>query len=233
MCSFPSSDFDLSYSSLPALTQGHSYAIAVDFTIPDSPSNQASGMMLLTLELFDAEGNRTILFRTSFSVPYRSTVVRLASRLIFLPLHVTGVISEELQFSVPLSADFRDLQHQPSTRGRVTLESRGLTWSAVSIRFKAALNGLSKFLYYWPWTTFIAVTLFLFCVINCLYAILLACNTARSFFQTAPEGHFSLDRAQRNSLGGILASLDSVYSREGSPPDRSTDEITDVADRPP
>ncbi|CAH8606629.1 unnamed protein product [Dicrocoelium dendriticum] len=110
MCNFPSADFALSYGGLPALTQGQLYTIVVDFAIPDSPFNQASGMSLLTVELFDADGNRTMLFRKSFSVPYRSNLLRLANRLVLLPLYLTGVIGEEMQLSVPLSADFQDLQ---------------------------------------------------------------------------------------------------------------------------
>ncbi|CAH8606678.1 unnamed protein product [Dicrocoelium dendriticum] len=90
MCNFPSADFALSYGGLPALTQGQLYTIVVDFAIPDSPFNQASGMSLLTVELFDADGNRTMLFRKSVSIKLLASLLSL--RVLFtFPLIVSRI----------------------------------------------------------------------------------------------------------------------------------------------
>ncbi|KAF5394243.1 hypothetical protein PHET_11981 [Paragonimus heterotremus] len=67
-------------------------------------------MNILTLELLDESGNCSRKFRKSFSVPYRSTLVRFISRLLLLPLHVTRMAEEELHIFVELASGYQNYQ---------------------------------------------------------------------------------------------------------------------------
>ncbi|KAF7249924.1 hypothetical protein EG68_09153 [Paragonimus skrjabini miyazakii] len=110
MCNFPSTEFDLTLGGSSVFTHGHPYSIVSDLYVPDSPKNNLAGMNILTLELLDESGNCTRKFRKSFSVPYRSTLVRFTSRLLLLPLHVTRMAEEELHIFVELASGYQNYQ---------------------------------------------------------------------------------------------------------------------------
>ncbi|CAL8106340.1 unnamed protein product [Calicophoron daubneyi] len=180
-CTYPSMEFPLSFNNSSMLSFGQPYTITAQFTLPDSPKNAMLGMNIVSLSLLDDDHKLIEEFRKPFSVPYHSDLVRIVNRLLLMPFYAFQFLEEHGLAIVQLASGYKNQDVRPVMFGRIVLESHELVWTDASVKFFVRLSAFRSWLYFWPISSFLIVTLSLFTFVHLLCFLSIICALVGGF----------------------------------------------------
>lgn len=163
--------YDLYHQHRSYFLEGQLYNFEVRLDMPDSSVNQALGMFMVRLRLFDGADKELFSIARPALYPYQSTYLRLIRLAIGSVLYLTNFYSESNILKVALIdehvAQVDAVPFRQIDRIRVEIE----TYKAIEILppsqlyITARLEGIQYWMYFWPITSLIFFTFAIFSVL--------------------------------------------------------------------
>ncbi|XP_033949557.1 seipin-like isoform X1 [Pseudochaenichthys georgianus] len=162
LCSYPMANISLMRNKKHVLTFGQAYQMSLQLDMPDSPTNQELGMLMIKTTCFSGKGGqvassarsaRQLLSASSsrFSMlRYRSELLRSLSTLLFLPAFLTGVSEQKQVLEVELFSDYTDDPYLPSVTAVIEILSNKVQIYSSQLNVHAHFTGIRYLLFNFP-----------------------------------------------------------------------------------
>lgn len=173
--------YDIPVASDRFFTTHQPYDFSLHFQLPDSEVNRNIGMFMIRIRLFDQ--SNLLLYDSSRPalLPYQSGLIRTAKLIVFIPLYVLGVWQESHSLRVALIDSTLDpsvattIDYASISRIRLEVQTYKpieITPGHCELRIKAKLAGFVYWMYFWPVTTAIVITITTYLTLLAFYSFL-------------------------------------------------------------
>ncbi|XP_033949558.1 seipin-like isoform X2 [Pseudochaenichthys georgianus] len=150
LCSYPMANISLMRNKKHVLTFGQAYQMSLQLDMPDSPTNQELGMLMIKTTCFSGKGGQVASSARSSMLRYRSELLRSLSTLLFLPAFLTGVSEQKQVLEVELFSDYTDDPYLPSVTAVIEILSNKVQIYSSQLNVHAHFTGIRYLLFNFP-----------------------------------------------------------------------------------
>ncbi|CAL8356726.1 unnamed protein product [Merluccius merluccius] len=148
--------------SIPVMWLGQAYRISLELEMPDSPTNQQLGMLMVRMTCYSKEEGRMASSAHSVSqlpsasstrftmLRYSSDLLRTLSTLLFLPGFLSGMAQQTQRLEVELFSDYTEDPFSPSVEAMVEVLSSEVQIYSAQLHIYADFTSLRYLLYHYP-----------------------------------------------------------------------------------
>ncbi|OTF71035.1 hypothetical protein BLA29_000923 [Euroglyphus maynei] len=142
--------------------------------MPDSQVNRNLGMFMIRLRLFDSDDHQLYDIYRPAILPYSSWLLSAAKMIAYIPLYLIGWLTETYTIQVKLLDQYADVEHLDFSHiNRIRLEIETLKPIEIippsRLTISVHLEGIKYWMYFWPFSTSIAIIGLLFSFLLLLY----------------------------------------------------------------
>lgn len=163
--------YDIKLNNEYFFQRGQLYNFELLLEMPDSYTNRNLGMFMVRLRLYDMDGNQLFMVARPALFPYQSMYVRIIKLVAGTLLHIFGFIAESHQLKINLIDGhvpmLNVLQFDDIVNIRIEIETHKLVEIVPpsQLRITARLEGLKYWMHFWPITSSIVITCFIFTIL--------------------------------------------------------------------
>jgi len=132
------------------LVPGLKYSIQLLLDVPDSARNSEVGMFLTCATITyggEVEGGKHC---SSALVPYKSSSLRLIDTILYSPLYLTGLASQNIDLEVEIKNDHQENPHAPTQRIDLEIRTSKLQIYKGILKIWTDLTGVRYWMYHHP-----------------------------------------------------------------------------------
>ncbi|XP_068571601.1 seipin-like isoform X2 [Cebidichthys violaceus] len=150
LCSYPVANISLMRNKKHVLTFGQAYQMSLQLDMPDSPTNQETGMFMIKTTCFSRDGGQVASSARSSMLRYRSDLLRSLGTVLFLPAFLTGVAEQKQVLEVELFSDYTDDPYVPSVTAVIEILSSKVQIYSSQLYIHAHFTGMRYVLFNFP-----------------------------------------------------------------------------------
>lgn len=152
ICSFPSAHIQLTKRQ-QLLMYGQPYKIHLEMEVPETQTNRELGMFMVCADFRGQDGSLVTSSCRSTMLHYRSTMIDILYKLIFIPFYILGTVEEKQRIQVELFAEYEDRETAPVTDVYLEIQTKYIQLYSAKFFINAQFSGLRYFMFHWPFVS--------------------------------------------------------------------------------
>ena len=87
---------------------GQEYTISLVMDVPESENNFQIGMFGISLDVIDAEGRKSVTYKTMGTLNYKSTLLQYLTTLVYFPFYLLGQLDQKQTLRLIIKDNYID-----------------------------------------------------------------------------------------------------------------------------